>query len=313
MRFQITAGPDAGATIEPAGERFTVGREDVDFMLTDEEVSRRHFELRTHPDGRVEISDLGSRNGTRVDGERITGPRTLSGGEEIGIGVTTILVEAPPPPPDSGATKVSAQPPPDPDATAAAADVPPGLRADEEATAKQPVTPSPAEPPTPPPPPAEPPTPPPPRAEPPTPAPAPPPPTPGAGAPPPPPAPSPPPRFAAGAPAPAGRAPAGARITALVLSIVAVLVGVFALIVVAVALSLDLCDDVSGLDFAESCYDGGGGTRAIGAILSVLGTIASVAFLVYSIQYFSKSRRPQLVVASGIASFLLLVIGLAVI
>ena len=47
MQLQITAGPDAGKTIEPAGERFTVGREGVDFLLADDEVSRRHIELRT--------------------------------------------------------------------------------------------------------------------------------------------------------------------------------------------------------------------------------------------------------------------------
>ena len=172
MKLEITSGPDAGSTIEPAGESYKVGREDVDFLLADEEVSRQHFELRTLPDGGVEVNDLGSRNGTRVDGERITGPRLLTGGEEITIGVTTIKVEAPPPPPppDPGATKVSASPPPaDPDATAAGSPIPPGLGPDD-ATAPQPIAeppappPAPSEPPTPPPPPAEPPTPPPPPA-----------------------------------------------------------------------------------------------------------------------------------------------------
>jgi hypothetical protein len=313
VRFEITAGPDAGKEIEPAGDRYVVGREDVDFLLGDDEVSRQHFELRTLPDGRIEISDLGSRNGTRVNGERLTGPRTLEGGEEISVGVTTILVEAPPPP-DPGATKVSASPPPDPNETAAAAEVPPGLRADEpapggpdDATAPQPVAPPPPGPATPPP--SEPVTPPPPSApEPPTP---PPPPAPG------PPAPPPRPRGAAppapGTPPPPGRqASQGSRTTALVLSILGVLGGVFALIVVGVALSLDLCSG-EDLSFFEDCYDGSSGTRAIGSILSVLGAIASVAFLVFSIRYFTKSRSPQLVLATGIATVLLIGIGLAVI
>ena len=307
MRFEITAGPDAGKEIEPAGDRFTVGREDVDFLLGDDEVSRQHFELRTLPDGRIEISDLGSRNGTRVDGERLTGPRTLEGGEEITVGVTTIVVEAPPSP-DPGATKVSASPPPDPDATAAAAEVPPGLRADEpadgpdDATAPQPVAPPPSEPATPPPPPApEPPTPPPPSA------PGPPAPSPRQAAPPPPPRPAP------GTPAPPPKqASAGLRTTALVLSILGILGGVFALIVVGVALSLDLCSS-ENLSFFDDCYDGSSGTRAIGSILSVLGAIASVAFLVFSIRYFTRSRSPQLVLATGIATVLLIGIGLVVI
>jgi len=324
MRFEITSGPDAGATIEPAGERYTVGREGVDHLLSDDEVSRRHFELRTLPDGGVEIEDLGSRNGTRVDGEKLAGPRRLTGGEEIAIGVTTIKVEAPPP--DPGATKVSASPPPDPDATVAAAEVPPELRSDapgpDDATAPQPVAPASPEPPTPPPavappppprPAAEPPTPPPPAFEPPTPppppAPATPPPPRGAAAPPPPP--PPPPR-------PGGRGPAGEqastglRTTALVLSIIAVLGGILALIVVAVALSLDLCSS-GNLSFFDDCYDGSSGTRVLGSILAVLGAIASVVFLVSSIQYFSKSKRPQLVLASGIATVLLIAVGLAII
>jgi hypothetical protein len=311
MRFEITAGPDAGKEIEPAGDRFTVGREDVDFLLADDEVSRRHFELRTLPDGRIEIDDLGSRNGTRVNGERLTGPRTLEGGEEIRVGVTTIVVEAPPPASDPGATKVSASPPPDPNATAAAAEIPPELRADEpgpgpdDATAPQPVSPVPSEPATPPPP-SEPATPPPPPApEPPTPAPTPPPPA--AHAPPSPPRPVP-----GTPPPPRAQASAGLRTTALVLSIIGVLGGVFALIVVGVAMSLDLCDS-GDLSFFEDCYDGSSGTRTIGAILSVLGAIASVAFLVFAIRYFSKSRNPQLVLVTGIATVLLIGIGLVVI
>ena len=97
MQLRITAGPDAGKTIEPSGESFTIGREDVDFLLADDEVSRRHLEIRTLPDGRVEVADLGSRNGTRVNGERISEPRALAGGEEITVGTTTIVVEGPPP------------------------------------------------------------------------------------------------------------------------------------------------------------------------------------------------------------------------
>jgi len=97
-----------------------------------------------------------------------------------------------------------------------------------------------------------------------------------------------------------------------VLSIIVALGGIFALIVVGVALSLDLCSD-EGLSFFEECYDGSSGTRLIGAILSVLGAIASFAFLVFSIQYFSKSRGAKRVLVTGIASVVLMGVGLAVI
>ena len=96
------------------------------------------------------------------------------------------------------------------------------------------------------------------------------------------------------------------------LSIIAVLGGILALIVVAVALSLDLCSS-GNLSFFDDCYDGSSGTRVLGSILAVLGAIASVVFLVSSIQYFSKSKRPQLVLASGIATVLLIAVGLAII
>jgi hypothetical protein len=45
----------------------------------------------------------------------------------------------------------------------------------------------------------------------------------------------------------------------------------------------------------------------------VLGAIASVAFLVFSIQYMSSSRRPRHVLVSGIATVVLIAVGLAVI
>lgn len=297
MRLQITGGPDSGSTIEPGGERFTVGREGVDFLLADEEVSRQHFELQTLPDGRVEINDLGSRNGTRVDGERISGPRTLSGGEEIKVGVTTIMVESPPQPTTGGetvvaggdVTAVSPQPPADPDATVAA-EVPPGLAPTEEETAPQPAAP--------PPPPARAPAPPPPPAR----------------AAPPPPG---PPVAAPGAPRPDGTAPTGLRVTALVLSIVVILAAIFGLIVAAVALSADLCDEIDPAsltfsDLNDTCYEGSDSNRVIGAILAGLGAIASIAFLVFSITYFSRSRRGPAVLVTGIASIVLIGASIAI-
>ena len=72
-----------------------IGREG-EILLSDEQVSRRHAAIRVI-DGRVEIEDLGSANGTEVNGERITRPTTLSHGDTITLGDTELTVDLPPP------------------------------------------------------------------------------------------------------------------------------------------------------------------------------------------------------------------------
>jgi pSer/pThr/pTyr-binding forkhead associated (FHA) protein len=87
----ITSGPRSGERIDITGE-LTVGREDTDVELNDSEVSRRHVVLRPVAAG-VEIEDLGSRNGTRVNGERVGAPVTVSENASIEIGETTLRLE----------------------------------------------------------------------------------------------------------------------------------------------------------------------------------------------------------------------------
>lgn len=130
LTLRITAGPGEGRDVETGGERFVVGREaGADLVLAeDEEASREHAALSELPDGRLQLEDLGSRNGTFVDGERIAGPVTLSGGEEVRIGTTTFEVVAP----RAGETKVAAGgqtkfSPPPVAASAQAQPVPPEL------------------------------------------------------------------------------------------------------------------------------------------------------------------------------------------
>jgi pSer/pThr/pTyr-binding forkhead associated (FHA) protein len=54
-------------------------------VLDDSDVSRRHARLTIDQDG-PEIEDLGSANGVFVNGERISEPRRLSNGDQIGVG-----------------------------------------------------------------------------------------------------------------------------------------------------------------------------------------------------------------------------------
>jgi len=73
-------------TVAFEGERLAIGRDAAnDVVLGDPNVSRFHAEARLGDDQTVEIVDLGSRNGTRVDGELVE-RATLSAGSTLGIG-----------------------------------------------------------------------------------------------------------------------------------------------------------------------------------------------------------------------------------
>ncbi len=69
-----------------------IGREDTDLMIDDDELSRRHAVVRRFAN-RLQVEDLGSTNGTFVDGNRIAEPTLLGGGAEIKIGITVLVVE----------------------------------------------------------------------------------------------------------------------------------------------------------------------------------------------------------------------------
>jgi hypothetical protein len=76
----------------PAGG-LTIGRlPECEIALGDGNVSRRHAQIRT-VDGRYAVADLGSTNGTRVNGVPIDGPRELEADDEISVGNTTLRFE----------------------------------------------------------------------------------------------------------------------------------------------------------------------------------------------------------------------------
>jgi DNA-binding transcriptional ArsR family regulator len=79
-------------TFELTGERVTVGKgSDNDLSLEDDEtVSRLHAVLDRFPAGWC-VTDLGSSNGTHVNGERIFAARRLHHGDEVRVGSTKLL------------------------------------------------------------------------------------------------------------------------------------------------------------------------------------------------------------------------------
>src|SRR6187551_2346308 len=71
----------------PDGVDVTFGRSrGATVHVESEKVSRMHARVRRTGDDSIEVEDLGSRNGTRVNGEKIDGIRKVATGDEIAIG-----------------------------------------------------------------------------------------------------------------------------------------------------------------------------------------------------------------------------------
>jgi hypothetical protein len=108
----VRSGPRAGERIELVAE-LVVGRENADVTVSDEEVSRRHLAVRPHEDG-VELEDLGSTNGTFVDGARLSAVVVVSSSARVILGGETqfeIEVDEPEPEFDPDATRLRDRPP----------------------------------------------------------------------------------------------------------------------------------------------------------------------------------------------------------
>ena len=94
-------------SVEVADNRFVIGRDPgSDLVLDDAGVSRQHAVLERQPNGSIVLRDLGSSNGTHVNGHRIDPNGVLLvGGEEIRIGDTVVS------PVEQGATAAPSQTP----------------------------------------------------------------------------------------------------------------------------------------------------------------------------------------------------------
>jgi FHA domain/DUF1707 SHOCT-like domain len=76
----------------PRRGRFTIGREwECDMTLADHTVSRWHASLQWHGDGWL-LHDLGSTNGTRLNGWRVTNPSRVASGDLVQFGAVTFVL-----------------------------------------------------------------------------------------------------------------------------------------------------------------------------------------------------------------------------
>jgi hypothetical protein len=91
--LNVIAGEAVGETVVLNGE-LVIGRStpELGALAHDTEISRVHARVWRAPGDMLMLEDLGSRNGTFVNGERIEKPRPIEPGDEIRAGRTTMEV-----------------------------------------------------------------------------------------------------------------------------------------------------------------------------------------------------------------------------
>ncbi len=92
-RLDVVTGKAAGMSIVVEDE-LLIGRhaDGAGRLAEDDEISRSHARVTLDGAGFCAIEDLGSTNGTFVNGLRISGPQTLSEGDSIEVGGTMLVV-----------------------------------------------------------------------------------------------------------------------------------------------------------------------------------------------------------------------------
>jgi pSer/pThr/pTyr-binding forkhead associated (FHA) protein len=94
MKLVVLAGAKEGAAVPIKKDRFVIGRgKDCTLRAGSDAISRNHCELTVAESG-VTVRDMGSRNGTYVNDEKITGPTPLSHGDTLRIGPLEFRYEA---------------------------------------------------------------------------------------------------------------------------------------------------------------------------------------------------------------------------
>ncbi len=92
FQFVMRSGPTPGVTFALEGDQLIIGRDAVHAVsINDAEVSRKHARL-TFQGGKYVLEDLGSTNGTFVNGQRLVSPAVLKPGDVVSLGEQIVLM-----------------------------------------------------------------------------------------------------------------------------------------------------------------------------------------------------------------------------
>ena len=92
FQFVMRSGPTPGATFSLEGDQLTIGRDSSSGVaINDAEISRKHARL-TFQGGKYVIEDLGSTNGTFVNGQRLVSTVVLKSGDVVSFGEQIVLM-----------------------------------------------------------------------------------------------------------------------------------------------------------------------------------------------------------------------------
>ena len=90
--LQVVRGRSASTTLKLTDSITSLGRhDDCVIRIKSAQVSRRHCEF-FEVGGQLMLRDLGSSNGTYVNGKRVTGEQSLKHGDELTVGAVTLRV-----------------------------------------------------------------------------------------------------------------------------------------------------------------------------------------------------------------------------
>ena len=92
FQFVMRSGPTPGVIYPLEGDQLTIGRDASNAVaINDAEVSRKHSRL-SFQGGKYVLEDLGSTNGTFVNGQRLSGPAVLKPGDVVSLGEQIVLM-----------------------------------------------------------------------------------------------------------------------------------------------------------------------------------------------------------------------------
>jgi pSer/pThr/pTyr-binding forkhead associated (FHA) protein len=92
FQFVMRSGPTPGAIFSLEGDQIIIGRDSSSGVpINDAEVSRKHSKM-TFQGGKYVIEDLGSTNGTFVNGQRLVSAVVLKSGDVVSLGEQIVLM-----------------------------------------------------------------------------------------------------------------------------------------------------------------------------------------------------------------------------